>query len=63
MARLKSDKESFTEAILRLTTEKGSARSLFDLLNNLPPSEDLANNVEVAMKRLRMDKLRKIALE
>jgi len=60
---MKSSKESFTEAILRLTSEKGSARSLLDLLNNLPPSEDLANNVEAAMKRLRTGKLRRIALE
>jgi predicted CopG family antitoxin len=62
LARLKSDRESFTEAILRLTSEKGSARSLLDLLDNLPPSEELARNVEGAMKRLRTGKLRKISL-
>jgi len=62
LARLKSDKESFTEAILRLTSEKGSASSLLDLLENLPRSEDLAKNVEVAMKRIRTVKLRRISL-
>jgi predicted CopG family antitoxin len=62
LARLKSDKESFTEAILRLTSEKGSASSLLDLLENLPRSEDLAKNVEVAMTRLRTVKLRRISL-
>ena len=62
LARLKSDKESFTEAILRLTSEKGSASSLLAVLENMPRSEDLARNVEVAMKKLRTGKLRRISL-
>lgn len=62
LARLKSDKESFTEAILRLSSERGSASSLLDLLENLPDSDDLARNVEVAMKRIRAVRLRRISL-
>lgn len=62
LARLKSDKESFTEAILRLTSERGSASSLLELVKNLPGSDDLARNVEFAMKRMRTVKLRRISL-
>lgn len=62
LARLKSGNESFTEAILRLTSQKGSASSLLDFLQRLPVSEDLAQNVENSMKRMRKKKLQRITL-
>ena len=62
LARLKSGKESFTEAILRLTSEEGSARSLLDFLEKLPVSNDLAHSVENASKRIRTNKLQKIRM-
>jgi len=63
LARLKSDNESFTQAILRLTSDKGSASSLLDFFQKLPGSENLASNVELAMKRMRMVRLRRISVE
>jgi len=63
LAKLKSENESFTQAILRLTSVKGSASSLLELLEKLPSSEDLARNVEIASKRMRANKLRRVGLE
>jgi predicted CopG family antitoxin len=63
LARLKSDKESFTQAILRLTSDRGSASSLLDFFQKLPGSESLASNVELAMKRMRMVRLRRVSVE
>jgi len=63
LARLKSDNESFTQAILRLTSDKGSASSLLDFFQKLPGSENLASNVELAMKRMRMVRLRRVSVE
>lgn len=62
LARLKSQNESFTEAILRLTSEKGSASSLLDFLDKLPVNEELARNVENVSKRMRTNKLQRIRL-
>jgi predicted CopG family antitoxin len=62
LARLKSEHESFTEAILRLTSEKGSSRSLLDFLEKLPASNELAESVENASKRMRASKLSKVRL-
>ncbi|OFX17143.1 hypothetical protein A3K71_07070 [archaeon RBG_16_50_20] len=56
LAKSKSDTKPFTEAIPRPTSKRGSARSLLELLERLPDSEDLARNVEVAMKRIRRAK-------
>ncbi len=61
LARMKNTSESFTEVILRLTT-KGNAQTVLEFVKKLPNSEDLANNIEVAMKRARKAKLKKIRL-
>ena len=61
LARMKNTSESFTEVILRLTT-KGNAQTVLEFVKKLPTSEDLANNIEVAMKRARKAKLKKIRL-
>jgi predicted CopG family antitoxin len=62
LVRHKTQNESFTKAILRPTSGKGSARSLLDLLERLPRSEDLADNVEKVMKRMRMTKLSRVTV-
>jgi len=62
LARLKSGKESFTDAILRLTSQRGTASSLLEFLQNLPASEELAQNVETSMERMRKNKLQRVAL-
>jgi len=63
LAKHKSPNESFTKAILRLTSGRGNARSLLEFLEGIPPSEDLAKHVERAMKRMRSTKLRRATLE
>jgi predicted CopG family antitoxin len=62
LVRHKRENESFTKAILRLTSSRGSARAFQHFLERLPASEDLADNVEKAMKRMRMTKLRRVSL-
>jgi len=62
LAKLKLENESFTEAILRLTSRQGSGRSLLEFLEKLPASEELARNIENASKRMRASKLQKIRL-
>ena len=63
LVRHKSANESFTRAILRLTSSRGSARSLLEYVEGMPPSEDLASHVEEAMRRMRTTRLRRVALE
>jgi predicted CopG family antitoxin len=63
LATLKEEKESFTDAILRLTSEKGSATTLLTFFKGLPDSRDLAQNIDVAMGRMRKATLRKVKLE
>jgi len=63
LAKHKSPNESFTKAILRLTSGRGKARSLLEFLEEISPSEDLANHIEKAMKRMRTTKLRRARLE
>ena len=61
LSRMKKANESFTEVILRLAS-KGNAQALLDFVKKLPPSEDLARNIELAMVRTRKTKLRKFKL-
>jgi predicted CopG family antitoxin len=62
LVRMKSKNESFTDAILRLTSSRGNASRLLDFFRNLPESEKLASNTELAMKRIRSDRLGKVSL-
>ncbi len=48
----KKEGESFTDVILRLTENKGSARRLIEMMDGLH-SPDLANNIETASKKIR----------
>jgi predicted CopG family antitoxin len=63
LATLKKENESFTDAILRLTSKKGSATTLLSFFEALPDSGDLAQNIDVAMSRMRNATLRKVELE
>ncbi len=62
LTKLKKGKESFTEAILRLTSGRGDAASLLNYLEHLPPSIELAETIETVMKRTRRAALRKSAM-
>jgi len=59
LTRMKKANESFTQVILRLAS-KGNAQAFLDFVKKLPPSEDLARSIEVAMMRTRKAKLRKV---
>lgn len=48
----KKDSESFTDVILRLTGNKGSARKLLEMMDEMH-SPDLADRVEEATKETR----------
>ena len=49
--------ESFTKVILRLTSGRGSAKSLLEHVKTLRPDEDLASSIEAAMERTRRARL------
>lgn len=59
LVRMKRGNESFTDIILRLAS-KGNAQAFLDYVKKLPPSEDLAHNIEIAMTRTRKARLRKV---
>lgn len=48
----KKEGESFTDVILRLTENKGSARKLLEMMDDLY-SPELASNIEKASKKFR----------
>ncbi|MGQ9515567.1 MAG: antitoxin VapB family protein [Thermoproteota archaeon] len=62
LARIKRENESFTEVILRLTSERGSAKALLSYLERVGSSEELARNVESVMERTRNVRLHKVTL-
>ena len=59
LSNLKSQNESFTEVILRLSKQREIGR-LSDFVKKLAPDRELADNVEKASRRLRKAKLRKV---
>jgi predicted CopG family antitoxin len=62
LAREKRGNESFTETILRITSEQGKASTLLRVIEELPKDEELARNVESAMKRMRRARIRRVTL-
>lgn len=60
LAARKRDNESFTDVILRVTSDKGKASSLLKLIDSWSPDEDLARSVESAMKSTRKAKVRSV---
>ena len=62
LSKLKRAKESFTDVILRLASGRGSATNVLNYIERLPPSEELAKNIEMAMTRTRKAALRKVVI-
>jgi predicted CopG family antitoxin len=62
LATRKKENESFTDVILRVMSDKGKASSLLKLVESWTPDEDLASNIESAMKRTRRVKLRRVKM-
>ena len=62
LSKLKRAKESFTDVILRLASGRGSATNVLNYIERLPPSEELAKNIEMAMTRTRKAALRKAVI-
>lgn len=62
LSKHKREKESFTEAILRLASERGEASKLLALIRSLEADEELAANIEKAMTWRTTLKLRKAAV-
>ena len=60
LARKKKENESFTDVILRVTSDRGKASSLLKYIETLPKDEDLAKSIESSMERMRRAKLRKV---
>ena len=60
LAAKKAGNESFTDVILRITTNRGKASSLLKYVESLPPDEALANSIKSSMKRTRRAKLRRV---
>jgi predicted CopG family antitoxin len=60
LAAKKEEHESFTDVILRVTSDRGKASSLLKLIKSWPSDEELARNVEAAMKKTRKAKLRRV---
>ena len=62
LSKLKRAKESFTDVILRLASGRGRATNVLNYIERLPPSEELAKNIEMAMTRTRKAALRKVVI-
>ena len=60
LSRLKKERESFTEVVLRLASGQSNAKALLEYLKGLSSTEDLAESTERAMKRTRKASLAKV---
>jgi len=60
LAARKTENESFTDVILRITNNQGKASSLLKYVESLAPDEDLAKSIESSMKRTRRFKLPRV---
>lgn len=59
LSRMKKERESFTDVVLRLASGRGNAKAVLDYILGIPPSEELADGVESAMKKTRKASLSK----
>ncbi len=59
LAKMKKERESFTDVILRVASSRGSASSLLRSLREIGHHEELARNIEASMKRTRKAQLRR----
>jgi len=62
LARMKKENESFTDVILRIASKKGDPKALLEFLEKMEPNEELAHNIEEAMKETRKAKLRDFSI-
>ena len=60
LAKLKKERESFTDVVLRLASGQGNAKPVLDYLKGLSSTEDLADSIEKAMKRTRKASLARV---
>ena len=51
LSKMKRERESFTEVVLRLASGRGSAKALSGYLEGLSSTEDLAASIESATER------------
>ena len=58
LAKSRTDNESFTKVILRLTSERSNASSLLEHLAASAADEELAGSIENIMRRTRSARLR-----
>jgi predicted CopG family antitoxin len=57
LAKAKTDNESFTKVILRLTSQRTTAGALLDYLQDSLPDEDLAASIEERTKTTKQSRL------
>ncbi len=60
LAKLKRERESFTQVVLRLASGQGNAKALLEYLKGLSSTEDLAESIERATKRTRKASLARV---
>ena len=58
LASARTDNESFTKVILRLTSERSRGARLVEFFANSPADEDLARSIERTMERTRRARLK-----
>ena len=58
LAKARTDNESFTKVILRLTSERSKGARLVEFFTSSPADEDLARSIEKTMERTRRARLR-----
>lgn len=61
LARLKRERESFTDAILRLTKKKREG-NLLEYIRSMEKDDELSKNIEEVAKRRKSTALRKVEL-
>jgi predicted CopG family antitoxin len=58
LARARTDNESFTKVILRLTSDRSKGARLVEFFANSSADEDLARSIERTMERTRKARLK-----
>jgi predicted CopG family antitoxin len=59
LSKMKRERESFTDVVLRLASGKVNGKAVLEYIRGLPSSGELAEGVEIAMKRMRKASLAK----
>ena len=61
LSKMKRERESFTDVVMRLASGRGSAKALLTYVKGASSNEDLAKRIEMAMERTRKASLAKVA--